>query len=114
MSRDPGVYLSDIVSAIRLIRQFVGQEDFTVFSADLKTQSAVLRQLEVIGEAVKRIPESQRLREPTVEWRKIAGLRDTLIHEYSDVDLEIVWDVICSKLDGLEQAALRLLSRDSG
>ena len=88
---------------------FVGQADFATFSADLKTQSAVPRQLEVIGEAAKRIPDSQRLREPTVEWRKIDGLRDNLIHEYADVDLEIVWEVVCSKLDGLEQAALRLL-----
>ena len=109
MSHDPRVYLTDIVSAIRLIRQFVGQADFAAFSDDLKTQSAVLRQLEVIGEAVKRVPDSLRLQEPTVEWRKIAGPRDNLIHEYSDVDLEIIWEVVCSKLDGLEQAAVRLL-----
>ena len=111
MSHDPRVYLTDIADAIRLIRQFVEKADYAEFRSDLKTQSAVLRQLEVIGEAVKRIPESVRSREPTVEWRKIAGLRDTLIHEYADVDLEIIWEIVSSRLGGLESAALRLLNK---
>ncbi|MHA1839455.1 MAG: HepT-like ribonuclease domain-containing protein [Candidatus Ranarchaeia archaeon] len=72
-------------------------------------QDAVIRNLEVIGEAVKHIPKEFQNKHSTVNWRKIAGLRDILIHAYFGVDLDIVWDVIENKLDPLEDEIRKLL-----
>jgi uncharacterized protein with HEPN domain len=69
-----------------------------------------VRNLEVIGEAAKNIPEEVRANSPTIEWKKIAGLRDILIHEYFGIDGEIVWDIVQNKLPSLEITVARLLS----
>lgn len=68
--------------------------DFETFIKDRKTVNAVIRSLEVMGEAVKRIPDEIRSRYSEIPWKYIAGMRDKLIHEYDGVDLEIVWEVI--------------------
>lgn len=70
---------------------------------------AVIRNLEVIGEAVKGLAPEFRNRHPAVEWQKIAGLRDILIHAYFGVDLEIVWDIVDTKLSGLEAEVTAML-----
>ncbi len=74
---------------------------------------AVIRNLEVIGEAVKRLPEEIKNQQPDMEWRKISGLRDILIHEYFGINVEVVWDVIQHKLSGLEDAARKLIGDQS-
>ncbi|HEV2351469.1 MAG TPA: DUF86 domain-containing protein [Terriglobia bacterium] len=109
MSRDYKVFLEDILASIRRIRSYVGGLSLQEFTNDTKTLDAVIRNLEIIGEAVKKIPQDVRSQGTEVEWQKVGRLRDILIHEYFGVDVNIVWDVVQNKLDGLERVAERLL-----
>jgi uncharacterized protein with HEPN domain len=79
------------------------------FMSDSKTLDAVVRNLEVIGEAAKKVPKEIQVKNPQVEWRKIASLRDILIHEYFGVDREIVWDIVENKLPVLVGQVNRML-----
>ena len=90
MSRDEATLL-DIERAARLIIEFTRGTDVQDFLDDVKTQSAVLHQLLVLGEAVKRLSPAFRGRYPSIPWALIAGMRDNLIHEYDTVDLDEVW-----------------------
>lgn len=103
-------YLDDILMAVDDIHAFVQGMDFQVFAADKKTVNAVIRSLEVMGEATKKIPTEIRNQHPQVPWREIAAMRDKLIHEYFGVDLEIVWATIQEDMDGLQQAVRHILN----
>ena len=108
MNRDL-VYLQHILDAINRIESYVavGHE---VFLASPHWQDAVIRQLEVIGEATKRLSEELRLNYGDVPWRRIAGLRDVLIHDYMGVDLEAVWEITQRDLPALKVDIERILS----
>jgi uncharacterized protein with HEPN domain len=103
--------LDDILEAIDKLRDYTAGMDYTAFSKDTKTQDAVIRNLEIIGEAARRLQGPVRAASPGIEWRKIVGLRNILIHEYFGVSLPLVWDVIQSKLDPLESSCRVLLNQ---
>ena len=109
MSRDVRVYLLDILERCERITRYMEGLDEERWSKDERTQDAVLRNLEVIGEAVKRLPADLRQRTPEIPWQDIAGLRDILIHEYEGVDFAIVWDVTVNEVPALHQAVSELL-----
>lgn len=100
MSADE-VYLRHILDAIEKIQRFTaeGQE---AFESDDKTQDAVIRNFEVVGEAVKNLSPDLRKKYPHIEWSKIAGMRDKLIHHYFGVNLEIVWNTVTGVLPGFQ------------
>jgi uncharacterized protein with HEPN domain len=100
MPRDE-ITLLDIGRAARLIVDFVGGSTREGFLQDAKTQSAVLHQLLIIGEAVKRLSKESRAAYPAVPWSPMAGMRDKLIHAYDEVDLEQVWETVARDIPEL-------------
>ncbi len=93
-NRDIRDYLDDMLQYAKDIQAFVGAMTDKDFYADRKTHYAVIRCLEVIGEAAKMIPDDHRKRAPQLAWKQIAGTRDRLIHDYMDVDLFLVWNIV--------------------
>jgi len=107
--RDPLLYVEDIVEAIERIQGYTEGMSFEDFIADQKTVDAVIRNLEIIGEAAKHIPDEFKALHPDIPWREIAGMRDRLIHAYFGVDLSLVWHTIRSELWELEKAMKELM-----
>jgi uncharacterized protein with HEPN domain len=89
--KDDRIYIEHILQSIERIGHYLGGKDHQSFADDFMTQDAVVRQLEIIGEATKRISKDLRNLNPQVPWSDMAGMRDILIHDYIDVDLDIVW-----------------------
>lgn len=110
MPRDVGLYLEDMLEATRRLAEYLEGVDRAAFEADPRTVDAVLRNLEILGEASKRVPAEVRDRAPEIAWRKVSGMRDILAHAYFDVDLDIVWDAATHKVPPLIGPLRRLLS----
>jgi len=103
--------LQDIQCAIEKIRSFTGGMNFEKFRLDEKTHDAVIRNLEIIGEAARSLPEDFLEQAREVEWRKIVALRNVLIHEYFGINLRIIWDVVVEKLPDVHAACTRLIEQ---
>ena len=95
-------YLDDMRTAIAEVKEFTSGMTFDEFAADRKTVNAVIRSLEVLGEATKHIPAAFCRKHPAIPWAKMAGLRDVLIHDYMGVDLKTVWMVVQERLTELK------------
>lgn len=100
MSRDLES-LIDIQNAAQRIKRYVDGVSRSELDANDEKLSAVLYQITIIGEATKRLSSEFRTQHPEVPWREIAGMRDVIVHEYDQLDLEVIWDVVSHKLDEL-------------
>ena len=101
MSRRDDLLLQDIRRACHKVLRFTSHLDRKQFFADEKTHDAVLRNLEIIGEAAKRVSCETRDRFPGIAWRKIAGFRDVVAHQYFGIDENILWDIVTNKVPAL-------------
>jgi uncharacterized protein with HEPN domain len=104
IKRDITDFISDIYDSICDIRLFIQAMTYEEFIEDRKTINAVIKSLEIIGEATKKIPPNIRENYPIVPWKEIAGMRDKLIHEYFGVGLSIIWETIKCDFVDLESA----------
>ncbi|MBU0568137.1 DUF86 domain-containing protein [bacterium] len=102
MKREFLDYVDDIIEAMTNAAAFVEGMKYEDFARDIKTTYAVVRSLEIVGEAVKRIPDSVRSRYPQIPWRDMAGMRNKLIHEYFGVKLKVVWETIKNDIPALK------------
>jgi uncharacterized protein with HEPN domain len=101
MSRNTALYVKDILQSMRDAQEFVLGLSYEDFGRDKKTFSAVIRAIEVIGEAAKNIPESIRMKYPAVPWKEMAGMRDKVIHFYFGIDQEAVWLVVKDRIPSI-------------
>ena len=91
MKKDPGVFLEHILDSIELIESYSKEKTERDLMESVGLQDQIIRRIEIIGEAVKNLPEDLRRDHPEVPWRDMAGMRDIVVHQYLGVDLEFVW-----------------------
>ncbi len=107
--KDDRLYLIHIIESVSRIESYTHEGRDTFMDSPM-AQDAVIRNFEVIGEAVKQIPDTLKLKRPDIPWRRIAGLRDVLIHQYMSVDLDAVWAIVEEDLPVFRQAVAEILA----
>jgi uncharacterized protein with HEPN domain len=100
--RDAELLVEDMLDALRKIDLYTAGMDHSSFLQDEKTVDAVVRNLEVLGEAARQIPDAFAARHPDVPWRKVTGLRNRIVHDYFGLDLEIIWQIVRNDLPPLK------------
>lgn len=113
MKKDPEIFLKHILESVEIIEEHTKGITKEKFSKNVTVQDAVIRRIEIIGEAVKNLPPDFKKRRSEVEWREITGMRDKLIHEYFGVNLNVVWRTINKDIPQLKKQISELLEKNS-
>ncbi len=113
MKKDNLVFLKHILDAINLIEEYLKDKEFQEFTNNHMLQDAVIREIEIIGEATKNLAEDFKNKYPEIPWRQIAGMRDKLIHGYFGVDLDAVWDTATTDVPSLKERLQEILKRET-
>ena len=115
MKKIPTPYLEDILNSILRIEEYIVEveDNREAFDQDLEKQDAVIRRIEIIGEATKRLEKDFRDQYSEIPWRKMAGMRDVLIHEHDQIDLDLVWEVVVKDLPILKKSVQSVLDQNS-
>jgi uncharacterized protein with HEPN domain len=108
-----GLYIRHMLECIERIEEYTAS-GYVVFEFDTMMQDAVMRNLEVMGEAAKQVSQATRDQHPDIPWRRIAGMRDVLIHDYMGVDIDEVWNVVENNLAELKAQLLQILGQADG
>ena len=111
-SRSPAPTLQDILENIRLARSFIAGLSFTDFQADRRTSYAVVRCLEIISEASRRLPTELKVRHPTISWKQTAGAGNVYRHNYEDVAAQFIWDTVQHALPALTAVLEQEIARE--
>ena len=108
MIKDSSIFIEHIIENITDIESFVKNVDKDKFLKNKEKQNAVIRSLEIIGEAVKNLPQKVTIKYPSIPWKEIAGTRDKITHHYFGVDLELIWKIIKENIPELKQKVLEI------
>lgn len=108
--KDRNILLMDILESIKKIKKYTNEMTYDLFIQDDKTIDACVRNFEIIGEVSSKIDEDFKTEHSEIEWKRMKGLRNRMIHDYSGIDYQVVWDIITEYLDELEYQVEKLLN----
>lgn len=109
MEKDPKIFLKHILESAKAVEKYTEKISKEKFAKDTEKQDAVIRRVEIIGEAARNIPAKFKEKHREIEWREIIGMRDKLIHEYFGVSLNVVWDTVKNDIPKLKKQIKELL-----